>query len=569
MSSNDPSLLDTVHDDTLGRLIDKRYRVDSILGQGGLGRVYAATDERLDRQVAIKVLLAEHAETPSLRARFEREAKALSALSHPNIVTITDFGLDGERAFVVMEHLPGQDLAALLAEGRPGLGRALGILRGVLSALAYAHALHIVHRDLKPSNVIVRALPDGSDHVAVLDFGLAKFLDTEESSAAITRQGAMVGTPAYMSPEQACGVPADARSDVFSAGLLLYELLVGKGPFAECTGPELLRRRLVETPPPLAEAAPHLGPQPELQAILDRALCPEVGGRYADAREMLQALDALPIELLRSGSTPLPGGAAAPRPSVASHAASVVGAPPAKAPPVFRESLEAPGASTMHPEEPRAAGATPSRSRFVVGLVVVLGLVAAVGFVVFRATEEDTPVTAPATAPRFVETVPPPPAPAPVVRPPARDPWRGARGLDELVSSTRDRLDRGGAPSRRTMRRLAAYANNHPTDPLPRLLLGRGFEKLGWLQDALPEVERALVMDPSVRGDPKLLPMLIRMMDSASYHAGAAALIRTHYGEEARPALRAAIASGGRPASVERLRALEASLAASGSTTPP
>jgi len=147
-----------------------------------------------------------------------------------------------------------------------------------------------------------------------------------------------------------------------------------------------------------------------------------------------------------------------------------------------------------------------------------------------------------------------------VVRPPARNPWRNARGLDELVSSTRERLESGGAPSRRTLRRLAAYANNHPNDPLPRLLLGRGFEKVGWLQDALPEVERALVMDPSVRGDPALLPMLIRMMDSASYHAGAAALIRTHYGEEARPALRAAIASGARPASTDRLRALEANL---------
>jgi serine/threonine protein kinase len=561
MSVTDPSLLDTVHDDTLGRLIDKRYRVESILGQGGLGRVYAATDERLDRQVAIKVLLAEHAETPSLRARFEREAKALSALSHPNIVTITDFGLDGERAFVVMEHLPGQDLAALLTEGRPGLGRALGILRGVLSALAYAHGLHIVHRDLKPSNVIVRSLPDGNDHVAVLDFGLAKFLDAEESSAAITRQGAMVGTPAYMSPEQACGVPADARSDVFSAGLLLYELLVGKGPFAECTGPELLRRRLVESPPPLADAAPHLGHQPELQAILDRALSPEVGGRYADAREMLQALDALPMELLRSGSTPLPGAAAAHRPSTGSHAAPAHATAPAKAPPVFRESLEAPGASTMHPEEPPAApGAASSRGRFVLGLVVVIGLAAAVAFVVIRAPEEEAPVTAPATAPRFVESTTPPPAPAPVVRPPPRDPWRNARGLDELVSSTRDRLNRGGAPSRRTLRRLAAYANNHPNDPLPRLLLGRGFEKVGWLQDALPELERALIMDPSVRGDPHLLPMLIRMMDSASYHAGAAALIRTHYGDEARPALRAAIESGARPASIDRLRALEANL---------
>lgn len=536
MSSNDPSLLDTVHDDTLGRLIDKRYRVERILGQGGLGRVYAATDERLDRQVAIKVLLAEHAETPSLRARFEREAKALSALSHPNIVTITDFGLDGERAFVVMEHLPGQDLAALLVEGRPALGRALGILRGVLSALAYAHGLHIVHRDLKPSNVIVRALPDGSDHVAVLDFGLAKFLDAEESSAAITRQGAMVGTPAYMSPEQACGVPADARSDVFSAGLLLYELIVGKGPFAECTGPELLRRRLVESPPPLAEAAPHLGPQPDLQAILDRALAPEVGGRYADAREMLKALDALPIELLRSTAAP------------------------AKAPPVFRESLEAPGPSTMHPEEPPAPVAAGTRGRRALGLVAVLGLIATAVWVLTRSPEQDAPVTAPATAPRFVETSTPPPVPAPVVRPPARDPWQNVRGLDELVTTTRERLDRGGEPSRGALRRLSAYANNHPTDPLPRLLLARGFERQGWLQDALPELEHALVMDPSVRGDPDVLPMLIRMMDSTSYHSVAATMIRTHFGEEARPALRAAIVSGARPASVERLRALDASL---------
>jgi serine/threonine protein kinase len=446
MSVTDPSLLDTVHDDTLGRLIDKRYRVESILGQGGLGRVYAATDERLDRRVAIKVLLAEHAETPSLRARFEREAKALSALSHPNIVTITDFGLDGERAFVVMEHLPGQDLAALLTEGRPGLGRALGILRGVLSALAYAHGLHIVHRDLKPSNVIVRTLPDGNDHVAVLDFGLAKFLDAEESSAAITRQGAMVGTPAYMSPEQACGVPADARSDVFSAGLLLYELLVGKGPFAECTGPELLRRRLVESPPPLADAAPHLGPQPELQAILDRALSPDVGGRYADAREMLQALDALPMELLHSGCTPLPGGTAAHRPGTGSHAAPALPQHRRRLRPCFVSRSRRrgrPRCTQRNHALPRERPPHVAASRS--------------GWWWWRSgsrplsrswspapRRKTAPVTAPATAPRFVESTTPPPAPAPVVRPPARNPWRNARGLDELVSSTRERLESGG-----------------------------------------------------------------------------------------------------------------------------
>ncbi|MCB9628680.1 MAG: serine/threonine protein kinase [Sandaracinaceae bacterium] len=562
MTREDPNPFETSGDDTVGRLVDGRYRVRRVLGQGGLGRVYAATDERLGREVAVKVLLAEHAETPSLRARFEREARALSALSHPNIVTITDFGLDGERAFVVMELLPGQDLSVILSQQRLGVGRALHLMRGVLAALSYAHALQIVHRDLKPSNVMVRVLPDGTEHVAVLDFGLAKFLDEDEVSPAITTAGAMMGTPAYMSPEQACGVAADARSDVYSAGLLLYELLAGRPPFTDCTGPELLRKRLVEPPPPLAAAAPELGDQPELQAILDRALAAEVKARYVDAGAMLQALDALPAELLRHSGAPLSGSLALPAPSPARALSDTEG---------WRREPE-PGALTV-PGTPRgvtsdAAQVAPvraSRSRLWLALAAVLVVgalgVGVVTLVLLRTWLPDTPVaSAPAPAPAVVPAPPPPVVAPPVVRPAARNPWRPRERLDEQMKTVYDRLERGSTPSRQSLRRLAAYAANHPTDPRPRLLLARAFEAQGWLRDALPELERALVMDPSVRGDPHVLPILMRILESPTYHEGAAALIRTHYGEEARPAVRSAMVAASRPETAERLRAFEASL---------
>ncbi|MCA9535637.1 MAG: serine/threonine protein kinase [Myxococcales bacterium] len=562
MTREDPNPFETSGDDTVGRLVDGRYRVRRVLGQGGLGRVYAATDERLGREVAVKVLLAEHAETPSLRARFEREARALSALSHPNIVTITDFGLDGERAFVVMELLPGQDLSVILSQQRLGVGRALHLMRGVLAALSYAHALQIVHRDLKPSNVMVRVLPDGTEHVAVLDFGLAKFLDEDEVSPAITTAGAMMGTPAYMSPEQACGVAADARSDVYSAGLLLYELLAGRPPFTDCTGPELLRKRLVEPPPPLAAAAPELGDQPELQAILDRALAAEVKARYVDAGAMLQALDALPAELLRHSGAPLSGSLALPAPSQARALSDTEG---------WRREPE-PGALTA-PGTPRGvtsdaaqvAPLRPSRSRLWLALAAVLVVgalgVGVVTLVLLRTWLPDTPVaSAPAPAPAVVPAPPPPVVAPPVVRPAARNPWRPRERLDEQMKTVYDRLERGSTPSRQSLRRLAAYAANHPTDPRPRLLLARAFEAQGWLRDALPELERALVMDPSVRGDPHVLPILMRILESPTYHEGAAALIRTHYGEEARPAVRSAMVAASRPETAERLRAFEASL---------
>src|SRR5687768_5160770 len=159
----------------VGHVVAERYRIEALLGEGGVGRVYRARHTALGRSVAIKLLLTEHEGSEVLRERFRREAEALAALSHPHIVAVTDFGVDGEMPYLVMELLEGTSLAEMLQEDRLEPSSAIGIVRQVLLALGYAHARGVIHRDLKPHNIFVRRLDDGSAHVTVLDFGLARF----------------------------------------------------------------------------------------------------------------------------------------------------------------------------------------------------------------------------------------------------------------------------------------------------------------------------------------------------------------------------------------------------------
>ena len=186
----------SIEDSTIGRLLAGRYRVIRRLGEGGMGSVYEAEHVQLGRRVAIKLLHEQHATSIDLRTRFEREARMLSQLRHPNVVTITDFGIDDGKPFLVMDLLSGRDLASLIKEGRVAPERAIGIVRQILRGVAHAHARGLVHRDLKPHNVMVEVLEDGSDHVTVLDFGLAR--DTAGGSGTLTRSGIVVGTPAYI-----------------------------------------------------------------------------------------------------------------------------------------------------------------------------------------------------------------------------------------------------------------------------------------------------------------------------------------------------------------------------------
>ena len=279
--------------DLVGRTLD-RYRIESKLGEGGMGAVYKALDTRLDRVVAIKVLPPDKVSDPELKQRFVREAKAASALNHPNIITVHDVRCDDGVDFIVMEYAEGRTLDQLLpANGLP-VTRALRYGAQIADALARAQQAGIVHRDLKPSNVMVT--PD--ERVKVLDFGIAKLIDPDDraadartQTASITDVGITVGTTSYMSPEQAEGKQVDSRSDVFSLGALLYELVTGRRAFSGDSRLTILSRIVNDDPIPPGTIARSLSPDVE-RAIL-RCLRKDPARRYQTMADLKVALDDL------------------------------------------------------------------------------------------------------------------------------------------------------------------------------------------------------------------------------------------------------------------------------------
>jgi len=269
------------------------YRIVAKIGEGGMGEVYRAHDTRLDRDVALKVLPPDAARNPERRARFEREAKAVAALQHPNLVTIHSVEESEGTHFLTMELVEGRTLSELVPEGGFPPERFLEIAVPLVDAVACAHAKGIAHRDLKPANIMVD--PDG--RLKVLDFGLAKLWDvssgdpaaTLASDAQRTGTGTIVGTPAYMSPEQIAGDAVDARSDVFSLGIVFHELLGGTHPFADAYPAAVMVRIVKEDPAPLT------GVPDALAGIVARCLRKDPAERFADASELGRALrDLLP-----------------------------------------------------------------------------------------------------------------------------------------------------------------------------------------------------------------------------------------------------------------------------------
>jgi serine/threonine protein kinase len=288
-----------------GDIMDGRYVLQEQIGEGGVGFIFRALQFKVQRPVAVKFLLREVIGEHSLKPRFEREALALAALAHPNIVRLQDYGFMRGNPFLVMEYVEGQTLRQLLtsAGGTFAVPRALALVRQMLYALAYAHERGLVHRDLKPANLVVQDLPHQPEHLKVLDFGFVKLLPGSEldRGAQLTRAGHTFGSPPYMSPEHATGSPVDGRSDLYSVGILLFEMLTGERPFEGETH-ELLRHHLTTTPPRLAARKPELAGYPELQALLDRALAKKREDRFADAGEFLRALDAVELGVRRSAA---------------------------------------------------------------------------------------------------------------------------------------------------------------------------------------------------------------------------------------------------------------------------
>jgi serine/threonine-protein kinase len=264
------------------------------LGSGGMGVVYRARDEKLRRDVALKILRGEHARDGERRRRFLREARAASALDHPNVAAVFEIGEDGEAAYIAMELVEGESLRARLSRGPVPQGEALRIGREIASALAKAHAAGIIHRDVKPENVM---LEGGA--VKVLDFGLAKLISSPDASGGsgastpsgseLTVEGRILGTPSYMSPEQASGRPTDARSDVFSLGVLLYEMLAGERPFKGDTTMDVLIAINRDEPAPLASRAPRV--RTAVAAVVAQCLRKDRDARWADGGELAAALE--------------------------------------------------------------------------------------------------------------------------------------------------------------------------------------------------------------------------------------------------------------------------------------
>ncbi|PYQ51047.1 MAG: serine/threonine protein kinase [Acidobacteria bacterium] len=260
------------------------YRLIDRLGAGGMGEVWRAEDTRLLRSVAIKILSERIANDPEWKARFLREARTIAQMNHPNIATIYSIEQEAEKLFIVMELVEGESLATVLARGPLPPQEAVRMMQQVAEALAEAHEKGVVHRDVKPDNVIV-----GKRSVKVLDFGIAKQLVSSTETPTLTQAGLIVGTPFYMSPEQALGKPVDARSDLFSLGVVLYEALTGKRPFEGESVTETMMNIIMQEAPDLSTTSPASLP-PSLVEIVNRALQKKPERRFGSAGEMVDAL---------------------------------------------------------------------------------------------------------------------------------------------------------------------------------------------------------------------------------------------------------------------------------------
>ena len=538
-------------DPLIGRVLEGRYRVDALLGEGGIGRVYRAMHLKLDRPVALKVLHEVFRTSTDVRQRFEREAKTLSALRHPNIVTITDYGVDDDMPFLVMELVEGRDLDRLLEDGGPiPIARVVGLMIQVLRSLAQAHGMGIIHRDLKPGNALLQVLPDGSDHLEVLDFGLAKFVDDAPaavSSPKLTRAGTVVGTPAYMAPEQASGGICDARTDVYAAGVMLFELLTGELPFPMQDPAAMLRAHLVQTPPKLRSL--RTDASPALEAIVDKALAKDPNERYADGSAMLTALES--VDSRPSGERLLDPSDAL-RQTFHSLSAQV--------PEKFREvtqrlDLDARFERLRTKLPPQLRELPPT---LLLGGAAAIALLLVFGLGVLVFSSDDPPPRPQAVAQLLPVVAPGTPLEAlhqPEGLPDARDPWTTDDVPADLVPIKR-MLDGGRRLRRAYIGSIRSVGSQHPDDCRPQMLLGRAYVAQRWLSGALPEYLEGYAKDPSCRGDPAMLTDFLEMAASETLHEEASQHILRIWGDEALEATRAAAEAARRPVERERLEAV-------------
>ena len=290
-----PQVTATDHLLAAGHLLGPRYRIERHIGSGAMGQVYAARELGSSKAVAIKVISEEHTTDATMVARFRREGRVMAETRHPNIVEVVDLDVAEGRWFLAMELLDGINLAQAIAQ-KPRFEpeEIVPVLRAVLDALGAAHGREIVHRDLKPENIFLVGPPNGAFQVKVLDFGVARVVD-ESAEEQLTRSGTIIGTPEFMSPEQAMGRKADARSDLYAVGCIAYTMLCGRPPFLDNWPMRVIMKQAFEphVPPSRVRTDLSAGGGDVIDRFVARALAKKPEERFQSAAEMREALDSL------------------------------------------------------------------------------------------------------------------------------------------------------------------------------------------------------------------------------------------------------------------------------------
>ena len=416
---------------SIGSLLDGRYRVDAILGTGGMGRVYKAEHTGIGRAVAIKVLHAKLGGSKEAAQRFQREALASGRLDHPNIVGVSDFGvLDDGSLYLVMEALEGEPLGSRLdREKRIPWPESLAIIRGVLAGLKHAHDKGVVHRDIKPDNIFL-ARKDGEQVIKILDFGIAKLYAGNADDPAMTRAGLTVGTPAYLSPEQAVGGAITPASDLYSVSVVLYEMVAGRAPFLDEDPLAMLTAHVSKDPPTWAEIAPDLQVPQGLEAVIQHGLAKISGERIGSALDYMQQLDNVvrnagydPLVTMprASGQLPIPSGPhsiATPAPGFMMTPQPQAYTPPYNTPPHGHPLTPMPtgyesGPAVTHDSLPRqarhvsladAGEPLPKKYKTAALIIVLVAIAGAAFFLLFGGKKKSSDPGKPGSVPMAVET---------------------------------------------------------------------------------------------------------------------------------------------------------------------
>ena len=577
--------------DLVGHVFEDRYQIERQLGRGGIGVVYYATDTKLEgRPVAVKVLSEMMGLRQSQRRRFEREAKALAALNHPNVVSVIDYGVADNRPYLVMELLQGEPLSQVLADDGPlEWERTLKLMTQMLRGLCYVHERSIAHRDLKPGNLFVQTLPGMGEHVKLLDFGFAKFLDPSEEGGTLTRSGEVFGTPGYMPPEQLLGKPVDTRGDVYSTCVMLYEMLAGRRPYVGDNLADILKRQLSGEVPRLVDAETGREAHPALEALLARGMAVDVEARFRNARELTDALLSLPEHCVKVQSEKerkqqhRAKHEAATRKEAASALATVANAAVRAPQPAGDNrkvrSAAQPGVVARALSGLVALCASVLRAGAVVLSLLSLLVIVGAGVLIYVSSRPELAHTrealrkvlpgslapsaqnvAVATAHEAKEAqVEPsgqkPASVEPAAHVPARDPWRGA--LPPVLRSARALVAQHRSAGEKTLNTLRRYNAEHPDDARGHLLLGGLYMNRGWFSDGVQQYQLAFRTDASTRGDTRARADLLSLAEQPEeVWAASRTLLSSTYGAELREPADQAAKRTRDPVARERLLAL-------------